>query len=250
MAGLMMEVHNAHQRRYTSRVLPGVGICIVVLGIFMFASGIAVLVNQKDHAALSSVPFQSAAVVILIAGILSIIAGSVEVIAMKCRECPPAEAKKYLLIFLIVLLLSALLAFVAGIMAFVYTGQVGNKMEDDLTVHLKQYGVTGHYGSLVGVNRVQSKNQCCGVINYADWRNTTYGGHRYDKVPDSCCSQQKHACGFEFELNKINRRGCLKLVRRSASNHLKLVGIGGILVAIIQFGLAAAVQYIRRKKLG
>lgn len=30
-------------------------------------------------------------------------------------------------------------------------------MEDDLTVHLKQYGVTGHYGSLVGVNRVQSK---------------------------------------------------------------------------------------------
>lgn len=69
-----------------------------VLGIFMFASGIAVLVNQKDHAALSSVPFQSAAVVILIAGILSIIAGSVEVIAMKCRECPPAEAKKYLLI--------------------------------------------------------------------------------------------------------------------------------------------------------
>ena len=64
----------------------------------MFASGIAVLVNQKDHAALSSVPFQSAAVVILIAGILSIIAGSVEVIAMKCRECPPAEAKKYLLI--------------------------------------------------------------------------------------------------------------------------------------------------------
>lgn len=30
-------------------------------------------------------------------------------------------------------------------------------MEDDLTVHLKQYGVTGHYGSLVSVNRVQSK---------------------------------------------------------------------------------------------
>lgn len=30
-------------------------------------------------------------------------------------------------------------------------------MEDDLTVHLKQYGVTGHYGSLVSVNTVQSK---------------------------------------------------------------------------------------------
>ena len=30
MAGLMMEVRNAHQRHYTSRVLPGVGICIVV----------------------------------------------------------------------------------------------------------------------------------------------------------------------------------------------------------------------------
>lgn len=69
-----------------------------VLGIFMLASGTAVLVNQKHHAALSSVPFQSAAVVILIAGVLSIIAGSVKVIALKCRECPPAEAKKYILI--------------------------------------------------------------------------------------------------------------------------------------------------------
>lgn len=32
----------------------------------------------------------------------------------------------------------------------------------------------------------------------------------------------------------ILQQGCLKLVRRSASSHLKLVGVGGILVAIIQ----------------
>ena len=43
------------------------------------------------------------------------------------------------------------------------------------------------------------------MINYVDWRNTTYGGHRYDKVPDSCCVNEKHACGFEFEISKINR---------------------------------------------
>ena len=50
------------------------------------------------------------------------------------------------------------------------------------------------------------QDKCCGVINYADWRNTIYGGHRYDKVPDSCCLEQKHACGFEFELSKIKRQ--------------------------------------------
>ena len=50
------------------------------------------------------------------------------------------------------------------------------------------------------------QDKCCGVINYADWRNTIYGGHRYDKVPDSCCMEQKHACGFEFELSKIKRQ--------------------------------------------
>ena len=50
------------------------------------------------------------------------------------------------------------------------------------------------------------QDECCGVINYADWRNTIYGGHRYDKVPDSCCLEQKHACGFEFELSKIKRQ--------------------------------------------
>ena len=50
------------------------------------------------------------------------------------------------------------------------------------------------------------QDKCCGIINYADWRNTIYGGHRYDKVPDSCCMEQKHACGFEFELSKIKRQ--------------------------------------------
>ena len=37
-------------------------------------------------------------------------------------------------------------------------------MEDDLTVHLKQYGVTGHYGSLLSVNRVQSKVQRITIV--------------------------------------------------------------------------------------
>ena len=32
----------------------------------------------------------------------------------------------------------------------------------------------------------------------------------------------------------ILQQGCVKVVKRSASNHLKFVGIGGILVAIIQ----------------
>ena len=68
------------------------------LGIFEFAAAIAVLVIEKDHAAVSTLSFRSAPSILLVAGILSIAAGSFLVIVTKCIEVTTDNVKKNSLI--------------------------------------------------------------------------------------------------------------------------------------------------------
>ena len=65
---------------------------------------------------------------------------------------------------------------------------------------------------IISINLMYQQDKCCGVFTYADWRATIYGGHRYDKVPDSCCKTEEYACGFKFKdeatLNKMVKFCC------------------------------------------
>lgn len=233
------------ERPYTNKVFPLFGVGAVVLGIFLFGAGIGVLVAERQHVAVSSVSYSAAPIVLLLGGIISILAGGYLIFATKRRE--ELDVKKDSLVFACTLIVASVFAIVAAIMAFVFIGQVGDSMQDDLKAKLQEYGITGRYESLLLLNKIQSENNCCGVINYADWRNTTYGGRRYDKVPDSCCKVQDHACGFEFELTKINHGGCLKPVKGSTDRHLLIVGVGGLVVFFIEIALAIATFVIRKK---
>lgn len=55
----------------------------------MFGAGIGVLVQEKYHAAVSSVPFQSASIILLLAGIISFIAGSLEIYVTRFTDSTP-----------------------------------------------------------------------------------------------------------------------------------------------------------------
>ncbi|XP_068717396.1 tetraspanin-6-like [Montipora capricornis] len=234
-----------HEHLYTNKVFPLFGVGAVVLGIFLFGAGVGVLVAEQHYVAVSSVSYSAAPIVLLLGGITSVLAGGYLIFAINYRE--ELAVRRDSLVFACTLIVASVFTIVAAIMAFVFIGQVGNKMQDDMNAKLKEYGITGKYQSLVLLNKIQSENKCCGVINYADWRNTTYGGHRYDKVPDSCCKVQDHACGFEFELTKINHGGCLKPVKGSTVGHLLIVGVGGLVVFLIEIALAIATFIIRKK---
>lgn len=54
--------------------------------------------------------------------------------------------------------------------------------------------------------RVILQDKCCGVKYYTDWRDTVWGAHRIDVVPDSCCKNYKYQCGINFEISDINRQ--------------------------------------------
>ncbi|XP_078347927.1 CD63 antigen-like [Oculina patagonica] len=238
----------ARTRFYVKKVLPCMGLIALLLGIFMFGAGIGVLIQEKYHAAVSTVAFQSASIVLLLAGIISFIAGGLEIYVTRFTDSAPPLVGKRSLWFICILSLAAILAFVAAIMGFVYIGKVENKMEDDLTIKLQDYGET--FDSLANVDSIQSEDKCCGVNTYADWRDTVYGGHRYDRVPDSCCKEYKYGCGSKFSDEEIlNKKGCLEVVKSSIKSHLLLVGIAGILIALIEVGLVIGVCYVRKKHL-
>ena len=60
----------------------------------MLGAAIGVLVIEKPHAAVSSVPFQSAPIVLLVAGIVSILAGGFEIFVTKRREATKDSVNK------------------------------------------------------------------------------------------------------------------------------------------------------------
>lgn len=235
------------QENCIKKILPIVGGCTLVVGVVIFGVGLGVLISQQHNAEISSVPFRGAPVILLVAGILCIVAGGFLIFVTKCTAITKSKTRRYSLIFIIILLFAALLTFVGAILGFVYAGQVLSNTKDDMTVMVRKFGVTGRYKSLASINKMQSKNKCCGVVNYADWRNSVYAGNRYDKVPDSCCKKEEHACGFEFELSEINREGCLETVEQSLHGAVRLVGIVGIIVFLIEVSLAAIAVVIRKK---
>ena len=55
----------------------------------MFGAAIGVLVHEKYHATVSTVPFQSASIVLLLAGISSVIAGGFEIYVTKVTDASP-----------------------------------------------------------------------------------------------------------------------------------------------------------------
>ena len=60
----------------------------------MFGAAIGVLVHEQYHAAVSAVPFQSASIVLLLAGISSVIAGGFIIYVTKFTDAAPPLVNK------------------------------------------------------------------------------------------------------------------------------------------------------------
>ena len=60
----------------------------------MFGAAIGVLVHEEYHAAVSTVPFQAASIVLLIAGILSVAAGGLLIYVTKFTDASPPLVHK------------------------------------------------------------------------------------------------------------------------------------------------------------
>ncbi|XP_068672451.1 CD63 antigen-like [Montipora foliosa] len=234
---IAMAADGSQERFLTRKFLPFTAIFVLTASIVMIGFGVGMIVHEKT---------QTAPIILVVAGSIGIPLGCVG-LYWWIKKRTFDEMEKPLIWFIGLLIVVSVPTLVAGCLGIL---DVNKKalLKDDFEADLKLYGKTGHYEILRNIDRRQIEGKCCGAINYADWRHTAYGGGRYDKVPDSCCKvdHRRHACGFEFELSKINQKGCNSYspALDGMKLHLKLVAYGGIICGIIEIILWIALLFL------
>lgn len=73
-------------------------VIVQALGLLELGTAIAVVVIEGHHAAVSSVSFIAAPAVVIVAGILSLLAGTFICYVTKCRPVTRASMKKWILV--------------------------------------------------------------------------------------------------------------------------------------------------------
>ncbi|XP_032067874.1 tetraspanin-6-like [Thamnophis elegans] len=83
-----------------------------------------------------------------------------------------------------------------------------------------------------GVDTLQAEFQCCGVENYTDWQNTTFG-LLSSSVPKSCCKVPMESCVTDLNQNivGINQEGCLLKLKTWTERNIS--ALGGLAVFVI-----------------
>lgn len=204
---------------------------VFVFNFIFFAIGCALLgigvylnVKYKDYVNVSDFNFISVANVAIAAGVL------IALIAFLGCCGAVQENKCMLLTFAIFLILIFILEIGAGIAAYVMRGKVEDKLKEQLNKRIpdeyyKEKGVR------IAVDLVQNNFHCCGVEN---------GPANYDPkdVPESCCKDEVKSC-TSAKLTITNKDnyvgiGCYTKVKNWIKKNLQLVGICGIVFAVVQ----------------
>ncbi|ETE69983.1 hypothetical protein L345_04210, partial [Ophiophagus hannah] len=90
--------------------------------------------------------------------------------------------------FLVLLLITEILVVATAYMCRIKLHQTVSK---DLMKILNKYDKNRQATKTVDI--LQAEFQCCGVENYIDWQNTTFG-LRFSSVPKSCCKVPVESC--------------------------------------------------------
>ncbi|XP_058050799.1 tetraspanin-6-like [Ahaetulla prasina] len=89
-----------------------------------------------------------------------------------------------------------------------------------------------------GVDNLQAEFQCCGVENYSDWRNTTFG-LRSSSVPKSCCKVPVENCVtlLNKDMVGVNQEGCLLKLKLWTERNISTLGGLAVLIVIGQVSI-------------
>ncbi|KAL9955409.1 hypothetical protein ACROYT_G036723 [Oculina patagonica] len=202
-----------------------------VFGCVLIGVGAWTLIEFGDYVTLSdSVPYATGPKVMIAAGVL--------VAIISFLGCCGAwkENRCMLVIFFICLLVILGLEIAAGALGYKNRSQLEDTLGKDVVRELEQhYGEDGSEGTTKGFDALQQKEKCCGWNNYKDWFGSQFGGQD-NKVPDSCCKEEKEKCGEGASIStaKIYTEGCKDKLETLLKDKLYIVGAIGVTVVVIQ----------------
>ncbi|KAK4318157.1 hypothetical protein Pmani_010825 [Petrolisthes manimaculis] len=173
-----------------------------------------------------------------------IILGAIVVVISFFGCCGAKKENVYMLrIFAFLMIVVLLLEFAAAITVVLLRPDIKKLVKKNMGESMDQYGepkdlVTKTWDDM------QHKYECCGTMNYTDWKNTTYGVN-VTGVPDSCCIHETPNCGKNIFLDEsevttvappsnIHMNGCYQSLSDAAHSSLGAIIGGVIILAILQ----------------
>lgn len=141
-----------------------------------------------------------------------------------------------LLIYAIALTIIILIQLVAGILAFIFSDQATDIVQEQGDLFVAEYD--GASSTSLALNSIMEQFECCGMGNYEDFKNDTNAAKwNQTNVPDSCCKVMEDNCGVNYftdASNEINQNGCLTDVIEFFQSNFKLAGILAIVFVVIE----------------
>eukprot|EP00794_Sanderia_malayensis_P018166 gene18166-19979_t len=217
----------------------------------IFAIGVWTLAAKNDYEALlGSVMYVASAGIMIASGLFGLFVCTFGIIGAT------RESRFMVLGFFVMITIVCLLELVAGILAYVYRGEVQTEVSKSLNATIaSKYGVVGHEKETRAVTKLQKTYQCCGDVDFASWHNSLWRKSNnisgVAEVPDSCCISPSAKCGVRTHPSNIWRNdlkplGCFTKLERYLSDHLFIMGIVGICVGIVQMSCMALSMWLYR----
>lgn len=162
------------------------------------------------------------------------------------------ENKCALLLYTFFLLFIFLLEAVAGVLAYVYEGQLRTDLETSLNrTFLNSYMIDPTRTQ--DIDALQKEYRCCGAVNFEDWKYSRWlksNPKLNNTVPDSCCRTESKSCGIRNHPSNIFSEGCIFKLEAKIKEHLILLGAVGLGICLVQvFGLViSGCLYVKLKR--
>lgn len=179
---------------------------------------------------------------------LMIAAGCFLVLAVCLDECTAKSKNAYLVgMAFLLIILSFIMLLSAGIVACVHVRDLNYKYEDQLIAGLDKYDHSTQFEFSASMDLIQQKYECCGVTNYTDWFNTTWGQLHKNSVPNSCCVTYAQNCGINFETNNITifQQGCFWPVKESIHGYVTAIACFCIVLFITMLIAQVMLRFIK-----
>lgn len=202
----------------------------LLCGIAVAAMGAYTIFNSEDLSALiGDSMLKKGAYLLLAAG------GAVILISTVGCFGALTENKCLLVLYFVVLLMTFLVQAVAGIMGFVFYGQLETYLKSHVeeTMNTK-YGRKGFNLITLAVDKMQMEFECCGFNSPEDWKNATYFNSS-SAVPISCCVDMTvNDCNKVINNSTMYTQGCFPKLLSWVQGNIDIVGGLGIGVALFQ----------------
>ncbi|XP_044748021.1 CD151 antigen-like [Coccinella septempunctata] len=161
------------------------------------------------------------------------------------------ENRKFLLLYVFVLLFIVLMELMVAFLGYIYKENVDEELKVNLNrTMLDNFGIDDSKTRAIDV--MQRRFSCCGAVQFEDWQYSIWRTSNMTKnlVPDSCCKTITTGCGVRDHPSNINYDGCLDKMEEEMKNGLItmiLLGLGVGLTQII--GIILGIQlYLNLKE--